>query len=44
MFIGIIQVPGKTFMQVGVRREAPNPNAVHLHVGVRCAHPNLPGY
>jgi len=27
-----------------VRRETPNPNIVRLRVGVRFAHPNLPGY
>jgi hypothetical protein len=31
-------------MQVGVRRETPNPNVIHQQVGVRYAHPNLQGY
>jgi hypothetical protein len=31
-------------MQVGVRRETPNPNIIRRRVGVRCAHPNLQGY
>jgi hypothetical protein len=31
-------------MQVGVRRETPNPSIVRLRVGVRFAHPRLPGY